>query len=55
MKLEDFYRRVEDLTDEELVEQYEILKRVKARRERRDATARRLIESLDEPDEPEPG
>lgn len=38
MKLEDFFRPVSELTDRELVEQFEILKRVRERKRRR-ATA----------------
>jgi hypothetical protein len=61
VKLEDFYRPVEELSDRELVEQYAVLKRVQERRRRRaaddegaerqaaeDATVRRLLDSIDE-------
>ncbi len=56
MRLEDFSRPVEELTDWELVEQARVLREVQDRRRRRresvDDTARRLIESLDDPEEP---
>jgi hypothetical protein len=58
VRLEDFFRPVESLTDRELVEQAELLKRIQERRRRRatsardEATVRRLLDSIDEP---EPG
>ncbi len=53
MRLEDFFRPVEELSDRELVEQARVLRAVQERRRRRREgdTARRLIESLDDPDE----
>ena len=53
MRLEDFFRPVEELSDRELVEQARVLRAVQDRRRRRreDDTARRLIESLDDLDD----
>jgi hypothetical protein len=53
--LDEFRLPVESLTDAELVAQWRVLLRVKARRRRRErlrveAVARRLLASLDEPD-----
>jgi hypothetical protein len=63
VNVDDFGKPVESLTDRELVEQYDILRRIQDRRRRRaatddaterqasdDATVRRLLDSLDEPE-----